>query len=95
MGVGSQGGRDAISEKVATSREVDRQRSQRWTKPGINRSAQHPPKWPWAYVVSTPITKSSFPNVLIPSRELVSCGCTALYNTQSSSEFPVRPISVI
>ena len=37
------------------------------TKPGTRLSAQHPPKWPWAYVVSTPVTETSFPNVFIPS----------------------------
>lgn len=64
------------------------------TKPGINLRAQHPPKWPQEYGVSTPITETSFPNVLIPRREWVSCGSNAFHSPKSTSEFRVG-ISVI
>lgn len=42
---------------------------------GTNLSTHHPPKWPWASVVSNPITKTSFPNALIARRVLVSHKC--------------------
>lgn len=75
-------GRSAIPEEVAISEEVDTAEkaktgqywltlSHSWLL-GTNLSTHHPPKWPWACVVSNLITKTSFPNALIPGSQLVS-----------------------
>lgn len=75
-------GRSAIPEEAAISEEVDTAEkaktgqywltlSRSWLL-GTNLSTHHPPKWPWACVVSNLITKTSFPNALIPGSQLVS-----------------------